>query len=61
MIDIGTHTVTLKAILVNQPLVPSVEISFSLTMLNPCVTTTLTLPTALTAMMIGALNGLSND
>ena len=49
MTDKGTHTATLQAKLTNYAGVAPKQVAFSVTLVNPCLTTTLALPTTLVA------------
>ena len=60
MTDIGTYTATLKAKLTNYAGVTPAQVSFSVTLVNPCLTTTLALPTTLVATSITSLSGLTS-
>ena len=57
MTDIGTYTATLKAKLTNYAGVTPAQVAFSVTLINPCLTTTLALPTVLVATSITSLSG----
>ncbi len=62
--DAGVHSATFRAKLTNySSFVANVEIGFQITITNsnPCLTTTLTLPTTLTAVTITSLSGVSNS
>ena len=60
--DAGVHSATFRAKLTNySSYVANVEIGFQITITNPCLTTTLTLPTALTAVTITSLSGVSSS
>ena len=59
MADVGTHTATLKAKLTNYPAVAPALVSFSTTLIDPCLSTTITLPTTLVAETITSLSGLT--
>ena len=58
MTEIGTYTATLKAKLTNYTGVTPAQVSFSVTLVNPCLTTTLALPTVLVATSITSFSGL---
>ena len=58
--DTGVYSATLHAKLLNYPSVTPVDIGFSITMINPCLTTTLNLPTAISAVTISALSGVGS-
>ena len=55
--DAGSYTATLSASLTNYPAVAAAQISFSLELINPCLTTVLTLPTTLSAFTITVGDG----
>ena len=59
MTDIGTYTATLKAKLTNYAGVTPAQVSFSVTLVNPCLTTTLALPTIFVATSIISFSGLT--
>ena len=61
MTDIGVYSATLQVKLTNFPAVTPVEVPFAITLLDPCLTTTLTLPTSLTPVTITALDGISSS
>lgn len=58
MTKIGTYTATFSASLSNYPLVPPAQLTIAITLVDPCLTTTLTLPTALTSFSIAAFDGI---
>jgi hypothetical protein len=60
MADIGPHTVTLRASLTNYPSAPPVSVTFTVTMVDPCLTTVLSLPT-LSTFTISAFDGIGNS
>jgi hypothetical protein len=57
MADIGPHTATLRASLTNYPSAPPVSVTFTVTMVDPCLTTVLSLP-ALSTFTISAFDGI---
>ena len=57
----AVHSANFRAKLKNYPDVASVDIGFQITITNPCLTTTLTLPTTLTAVTITSLSGVSSS
>ena len=59
--DANTYTATFQAKLTNYPLVAPVEITFTITLVDPCLTTSLSLSTTLTAVTITSLSGTGND
>ena len=59
--DVGVHSATFDAKLTNYPAVAHVQIGFTITISNPCLSTTLTLPTTLTAVTITSLSGISSS
>jgi len=54
---IGPYTATLSATLVNYPAVPPALLTFSVTLVDPCLTTALALPTILVTFTITAFDG----
>ena len=58
MLHIGIYTATLSASLANYPLVTAAQIAFSVTLVDPCLTTVLTLPTTLLTFTITAFDGI---
>lgn len=61
MTDIGVYTATLQVKLTNFPAVTPVEVAFAITLVDPCLSTALTLPTSLTPVTITALDGTSSS
>jgi hypothetical protein len=59
--DTNIHSATFRAKLKNYLNVANVDIGFQITITNPCSTTTLTLPTTLTAVTITSLSGVSSS
>ena len=59
--DTGVHSATFNAKLTNYPAVANVQVGFTITITNPCLTTTLTLPTALVAATITSQSGVGNS
>lgn len=59
--DVNTHNARLKVKLTNYAAVAAVEIAFTITITNPCFSTSLTLPTTLTAVTITSKSGTGND
>jgi len=57
MTKIGTYPVTLSASLTSYPAVTAVTKTFTATLLDPCLTTTLTLPTAMSNFSLAYGNG----
>ena len=57
MTDIGTYTATLKAKLTNYAVVTPAQVALSVSLVNPCLTTILALPTVLVATSITSLSG----
>jgi hypothetical protein len=57
MLDIGLHTVTLQAALTNYPTATPISVTFSVTLVDPCPTTVLSLP-ALSTFTISAFDGI---
>jgi len=57
MADIGVYTATMEAKLTNYPAAAPVLVSFSITIVDPCLTTVVTLP-ALVAFTISAFDGI---
>ena len=57
MANIGAHTATLQAKLTNYPGVAAAQVSFSTTLVDPCLTTILALPTTLVIQTITSLSG----
>ena len=60
MTDIGTYTATLQAKLTNYVGVAPVTITFSVALVNPCLTTTLVMPTVLVATTITSKSGITS-
>jgi len=56
MTKIGSHTVTLSAALTNYPARPAVTKTFTAVLVDPCLTTVLTLPTSLANFTIDPLS-----
>ena len=59
MADINTYTATLRAKLTNYSGVTAAIVAFSVTLINPCLTTTLALPTTFIAKTITSLSGIT--
>ena len=59
MADINTYTATLRAKLTNYSGVTAAIVAFSVTLINPCLTTTLSLPTTLVNKTITSFSGLT--
>ena len=59
MADIGVYTPRLRAKLTNYPSVTASNVAFSATLINPCLTTSLALPTTLMNETITAFSGLT--
>jgi hypothetical protein len=59
--DADVHSATFRAKLKNYPDVACVDIGFQITITDPCLTTTLTLPTTLTSVTITSRSGVSNS
>ena len=59
-LDCGAHQATLEVSLQNYPLVVHAKIQFTITITDPCLTTTLTLPTTLQAVSITSMTGVGN-
>jgi len=57
MTKIGVYTATFKATLTNYPTVPAATLSFTVTLVDPCLTTVLALPTTLLTFTISAFDG----
>lgn len=57
MAHIGTQTATLQASLTNYPGIAPTKIQFSVTLVDPCLTTVLTLATTLSTFTIAAFDG----
>jgi len=57
MAEINTYSVTLSASLTNYPAVQAVTLTFTANLVDPCLTTSLTLPTTLVAFSITAYSG----
>ena len=57
MTEIGTYTATLEAKLTNYAGVTPAQVALEVTLVNPCLTTTLALPTVLVATSITSLSG----
>ena len=58
MAEVGLYTpTTLKAKLTNYSGVSAATVEFSITLINPCLTTTLALPTTLIAKTITSFSG----
>ena len=57
MADINTYTATLRAKLTNYSGVTAAIVAFSVTLINPCLTTTLSLPTTLVNKTITSFSG----
>lgn len=58
MTKIGTYTATFSATLNDYPGVPAAQLTVAITLVDPCLTTVLTLPTALTSFTISAFDGI---
>jgi len=54
---VGSYTATLSASLLDYPAVPPAELMFAVTLVDPCLTTVLTLPTTLVTFTISAYDG----
>ena len=52
------YTATLSASLVSYPTVLPAQLSFTITLVDPCLTTVLTLPTTLLSFSIKAFDGI---
>ena len=59
--DTGVYNATFRAKMRDYPYMTNVDIGFKITITNPCLTTVLTLPTALTSVTITSLTGTSNS
>ena len=57
MTKIGVYTATFRASLVNYPAVPPAQLTIGITLVNPCLTTVLALPTTLVTFTISAFDG----
>ena len=57
--DANMYTPTLQAKLTNYSGVSATTVAFSVTLINPCLTTTLALPTTLIAKTITSLSGIT--
>ena len=55
--DAGVYTATLDAKLTSYPAVTHAQVIFTITVIDPCLTTTLTLPTVLAPVTITAMSG----
>ena len=59
MPDVGFYTVKLRAKLTSYPSITAATVEFSVTLTNPCLTTSLALPTTLVNKTITAFSGLT--
>jgi len=58
MVYVGSHTAVLTATLANYPSVTAATKSFAVTIIDPCLTTVLTLPTTLSSFSITVFSGI---
>jgi len=61
MADINTYTATFKVKLTNYPGVAPVQVAFQIQLIDPCLSTVLSLPTTLTAASIVSMSGIGNS
>ena len=61
MANINTYTATLKVKLKNYPGVAPIQVAFQIQLVDPCLTTVLSLPTTLTAATIVSMSGTGNN
>ena len=61
MAHINTYTATLKVKLINYPGVAPVQVAFQIQLIDPCLSTVLSLPTTLTAASIVSMAGIGNS
>jgi hypothetical protein len=59
--DAGVYTATFDALLTTYPTVAHAEIVFTITIIDPCLTTMLALPTALAPVTIVAMSGIGSS
>ncbi len=60
MAILGPYTATLSASLVNYQAVSPAQLTFSVTLVDPCLTTVLALPTTLVTFTISAFDGVGH-
>jgi len=58
MTKVGFHTVTFRASLANYLAVPPAQLTIGITLVDPCLTTVLALPTTLVSFTIAAFDGI---
>ena len=61
MSDIGVKMATFQAKLTNYPNVAPVQVTFTINLIDPCLSTVLTLPTTLTDVTIGSMSGVQES